>query len=334
MRDMHNGESYKYNYSFNYGGTRYNIKAEGSVRQYFINQSCGQYQPQFDVVGPFTVSKDMSYYGSNDSQGNDKHPEIMVQEACELAHEAGVDFSQYDNNNDGKVDFVYVLYAGFGEADGGPATTIWPHSFHLSYAGVSLRLDGKTVDLYACSSELNYVSKKRAGIATFCHEFSHVLGLPDLYTTNSAKHKTCGAWDIMDYGQYNNDGNTPPSYSGYERMFFGWTTPRVINQPLNVTIKELQANNDVCVMTSSGEFSGKGNDPNPTIFYVLEYRQQVGWDKYIKGHGLMITKINYTFNKWSGNTVNNSAASMGVDIIEADGKEPKYNAENLGAIGL
>ena len=324
MRDMHNGENYKFNYSYSYDGTRFNVKAEGSVRQYFINQSCGQYQPHFDVVGPYTVSKNMSYYGSNDSQGNDKHPEVMIQEACEIAHERGVDFSQYDNNNDGKVDFVYVIYAGFGEADGGASTTIWPHSFHLSYEGITLNLDGKKVDLYACGSELNFVSKKRAGIATFCHEFSHVLGLPDIYTTNSATHKTSGSWDIMDYGPYNNDGNTPPAYTAYERLFFGWATPRILNSAQNVTVKELQANNDVCVMTADGSFNGKGNDPAPTTFYTLEFRQQTGWDRYIKGHGLLITKINYSFNRWSNNSVNNNASAMGIDIIEADGKTPSY----------
>lgn len=325
MRDMHNGENYKYNYSFSYGGTRYNVKAEGSVRQYFIDQSCGQYQPHFDVVGPFTVSRNMAYYGGNTSAGSDKNAAMMIQEACEMAHESGINFANYDNNDDGKVDFVYVVYAGYGEADGGEANTIWPHSWHLSYGNITLTLDGKRVDLYACGSELNAFSNKRAGIATFCHEFSHVLGLPDLYTTNNAKHKTCGSWDIMDYGSYNNDGNTPPAYSAYERMFFGWANPRILNNGKNVTIKELQANNDVCVMTDDGSFNGKGNNPSPTEFYTLEYRQQTGWDRYIKGHGMMITKIAYSYNKWSNNSVNNISSSMGVDLIEADGKAPTAN---------
>jgi len=327
MTDMHNSDNYSYSYTYTDQGTAYSIKAEGSARKYFIDQSMGQYQPHFDVVGPYTISQNMEYYGANDKSGNDKHPEEMVKEACQLADDAGVDFSLYDNDNDGKVDFVYVIYAGYGEADGGEANTIWPHSYHLSYAYINLYLDDKLVDLYACGSELNYVSKERAGIATFCHEFSHVLGLPDIYATvNNATWKTSGAWEVMDYGPYNNDGNTPPAYSGYERMFFGWATPRVLNTYGDITIKELQEYNDVCVATESGTFNGKGNDPSPTQFYVLENRQQKGWDKYIPGHGMMLTKISYAYNKWANNTPNNTKGNLCIDIIEADGKTPSYNA--------
>jgi len=325
MRAMHNDDDYTYSYSFSYYGSKMNITAKGSAHTYFKDQSKGLYQPQFDVIGPVTVSNDMAYYGGNDSQGNDKNPEMMVKEACELADELGVDFSIYDNNNDGKVDFVYVIYAGYGEADGGAANTVWPHSYHLSYAYINLRLDGKQVDLYACGSELNFVSKKRAGISTFCHEFSHVLGLPDLYATNNSTHKTSGEWDIMDYGTYNNDGNTPPAYSAYERLFFGWAEPRVLNTYGEYAIKELQEFNDVCVITESGEFNGSGNDPQPTTFYTLENRQKKDWDRFLSGHGLMITKITYSYNKWAQNTVNNTKSAMGIDIIEADGNTPTYS---------
>ncbi len=327
MRDMHNGDHYSHSYTYTDRGTAYSVKAEGSARQYFIEQSCGQYQPHFDVVGPFTLSHEMKYYGENDAQGNDKRAEEMIKEACQLADESGVDFSIYDNNNDGNVDFVYVIYAGFAEADGGGDNTIWPHSFHLTYAYINLYVDDKKVDLYACGSEMNYVSQQRAGISTFCHEFGHVMGLPDIYATvSNATWKTSGAWDIMDYGPYNNDGNTPPAYSGYERLFFGWATPRVLNSAADVTIKELQEYNDVCVITKTGVFNGKGNDPNPNLFYVLENRQLKGWDKYLPGHGMMLTRINYSYSKWANNTPNNSKGSLCIDIIEADGKTPSYNA--------
>ncbi len=328
MRDMHNGDNYTYSYEYNdpYEGTHVSVTAQGSAKKYFVDQSGGRYQPYFDVVGPYTVSQDMAYYGKNDSYGNDKNPHVMVKEACELAHNDGVNFAQYDNDKNGYVDFVYVIYAGYGEADGGAANTIWPHSWNIyTKGGISLKLDGKQVDLYACSSELNYYSKKRAGIATFCHEFSHVLGLPDLYSTNGASHKTSGSWDVMDYGPYNNDGNTPPSYSGYERLFFGWTTGRVPNAPLNMTIKELQEFNDVCVITSTGSFNDQGNDPNPTEFYIIENRQQKGWDQYLPGHGMILTKVKYSYDYWTNNKVNNNSSDMRVDIIEADGLKPSYN---------
>jgi len=332
LRDMHNADNYSYSYSYTDPDTHktVNITAEGSVRKYFMDQSGGQYQPTFDVVGPYTVSENMAYYGENKGgAGTDKRPHYMVKEACELADKDGVDFSLYDNDKNGKVDFVYVLYAGYCEADGAPTTTIWPHSWQLySGGGITLTLDGKKVDLYACSSELNYVSNARCGIGTFCHEFSHVLGLPDIYPANGGNHKTSGCWEVMDYGPYNNDGNTPPAYSGYERLFFGWATSRVLSTYGEVSIKELQAFNDVCVITPTGAFNGQGNDPYPTEFYVLENRQQKGWDGYIPGHGLMLTKINYSHGVWSGNTVNNNSGNLCVDLIEADGLTPSYTQYN------
>ena len=135
-----------------------------------------------------------------------------------------------------------------------------------------------------------------------------------------------GQWSILDYGPYNNDGNTPPTYSAYERFFMGWLTPRLITDPENITLAELRESQEALLISESDEHNLIGNDPNPTTFYLLENRQQTGWDEYLPGHGLMLTKVKYSYNKWYGNTVNNSANSMGVDLIEADGKAPKSNA--------
>ena len=321
MDSMLVGTSYTRNYSYNYRGKTYKITSEGSARQYFQDASNGQYAPQFDVVGPVTVSKDMSYYGKNDSYGNDMYPNKMISEACKLADtEFDVDFTQYDNNNDGQVDFVFVIYAGYGEADGGASTTIWPHAWNLLAAGTQCKVDGKTVDLYACGNELDNFSKKHTGIGTFCHEFSHVLGLPDLYVTNTASHTTMNEWDIMDYGPYNNEGNTPPTFSAYERFFMGWLQPRLIVDPENVELQDLQQSNEALLISSTDQHNLIGNDPDPTTFYLIENRQLDGWDKYLPGHGMMLTKIQYSHSRWTQNTVNNSGSKMGVDLIEANGK--------------
>ncbi len=322
---MHNAPDYRDNGAY------------GSARQYFIDQSMGKYQPQFDVVGPVTLPKKMSYYGSNDATGNDKMNQVaeMVQDACKLADKAGVDFSQYDNNNDGMVDFVYFIYAGYGEADSGIAETVWPHMYWLYEGnGITLTLDGKKINTYACGSELNYGTKKRDGIATFCHEFSHVLGLPDMYTTDGSNHKTLGMWDILDYGPYNNDGNTPPSYSAYERFFLGWLEPTILNSASTVTIPELQSSNAAGLIAKDGTHNLIGNDPNPTTFFLLENRQQTGWDTYIPGHGMLITLIRYRYDMWVRyNNVNNTPSRMGVDIIEADGEAPAYSGYLDGYFG-
>lgn len=322
MDSMLTGKNYTRDYSYNYGGRKYFVTSEGSAWKYFYDSSNGQYSPQFDVVGPVTVSKNMAYYGKNNpSTDFDNAPWTMVKEACQLVDDS-VDFSLYDNDKDGYVDFVYVIYAGYGEADGGEENTIWPHSYWLLEAGITCKVDGKYVDLYACGNELDYFSNQHTGIGTFCHEFSHVLGLPDLYTTEGQTHKTLGSWDILDYGPYNNDMNTPPAYSAYERFMMGWLTPRVIVDAENVELEELQESNSALLISTTDQHNLIGNDPKPTTFYLLENRQQEGWDEYLPGHGLMLTKVQYDYNKWKNNIVNNSSNRMGVDLIEADGKTP------------
>lgn len=323
MDSMLTGKNYTRNYTYKYSGRTYTVESEGSAWKYFYDASNGQYDPQFDVVGPVTVSQNMAYYGGNNSYG-DKNPEAMIIEACKLVDDS-VDFSLYDNDNDGIADFVYVIYAGYGEADGGAANTIWPHQYYIYQY---LNLDDTKIYRYACSNEMDNYTKHHTGIGTFCHEFSHVLGLPDLYETdmdNLHDQKTLGQWSILDYGPYNNDGNTPPSYSAYERFFMGWLTPRLITEPENVTLADLSAGNEALLISSTDQHNLIGNDPNPTTFYLLENRQQTGWDEYLPGHGLMLTKIQYNYNKWYNNTVNNTATKMGVDLIEADGKAPQYD---------
>ena len=322
MDSMLTAINYTRNYTYTYNRQTYRVNSQGSARQYFYDSSNGQYNPQFDVVGPVTVSKNMAYYGKNNSYGEDSYPEKVIDEACKLADsECGIDFTQYDNDEDGYVDFVFVIYAGYGEADGGASNTIWPHAWNLySAAGIKCQVDGKTVDLYACGNELDFFSKKHTGIGTFCHEFSHVLGLPDLYVTNTATHVTLNEWDIMDYGPYNNDGNTPPTFSAYERFFMGWLQPRLITEPENVELQDLQQNNEALLISSTDQHNLIGNDPNPATFYMIENRQQEGWDKHLPGHGMMLTKIQYSYNRWYQNSVNNTSSKMGVDLIEANGK--------------
>ena len=307
-------------------GDNYSYRgATGSIRRYFLDQSWGQYDMQIDVIGPVTVSRNGSYYGANDYQGNDKHPDELVVEACKLAHDDyGVDFSQYDSNNDGYVDWVVILYAGYGEADGAPATTIWPHQWELSYTNMEFKLDGKTVDHYCCLNELDYTTQRRNGIGTFCHEFGHVMGLPDLYATNYATHHTLADWDIMDYGAYLNNGNTPPAYSAYERWYMGWMTPTLVNEACSVEMPVLNDCKAACLLTEDGSNVTNILNPDPATFYLLETRKKEGWDKYIPGEGMLVTKIQFDAGKWEGNTVNNTARAMGIDILEAKSNTGKF----------
>ena len=319
MTEWAMGENYTYN------------GATGSINRYFLDQSWGAYNLRIDVAGPVMVSQNYQYYGANDYWGNDEHPDELIVEACKLAAQEGIDFSKYDSNEDGEVDWIVVLYAGKGEADGGAASTIWPHQYDLSYTGKSFRLNGKEVNHYCCLNEIDGSSRQRCGIGTFCHEFSHVMGLPDLYATNEgATHHTMVNWDIMDYGPYNNNGNTPPAYSAYERWFMGWMKPRLINEASDVILPPLQESvGTACFMTETGADIDNILAPNPKTFYIFENRQKNGndtpWDDYLPGSGLLITKVKWNRSKWEGNTVNNYASDMGVDIMEA--------VPNTGSLG-
>lgn len=329
---MMNSANYrrKYDYSYDYHDNHYEgtITSSGSARKYFQDQSYGQYNPVFDIVGPYTVSGKVESYGKNNSSGSDSNVGAMIKEACELADQNGADFTLYDNDNDGYVDFVYVLYAGEGEADGGGANTIWPHNYKLNYWGKYCSVDGKQINNYACSNEINHYGGSYTGIGTFCHEFSHVIGLPDMYETNNPSKglHTLIDWDILDYGCYNNDGNTPPAYSAYERFYCGWLTPRVLTEPENVTLQTIDSQ-EALLVCDGDQHNLNGTSPDPQTFYLLEARNQEGWDKYLPGEGLMITRIMYDYSKWWNNSVNNVKDQMGVDMMEAKTNNTGWGAD-------
>ena len=300
-----------------------------SVRDYFIDQSQGKYAPQFDVYGPVTVNHNMSYYGSNDAYGNDKNAEQLITDACKAADQQyDIDFSIYDNDGDDFVDFVFVFYAGYGEADGADENTIWQHMYKLyDYSGIECTIDGKNINLYACGSELAYHNRKRVsnprdGISTCCHEFSHVCGLPDMYLMTDNYNSTVytlGSWDIMDNGTSNNYGWTPPSYSAYEKFYCGWLTPVLLNSAADIVLPEQNKYNAAAIITASGQHNLDGAAPSPVTFYMLENRQQEGWDKYLPGHGLLITKIQYSRVSWLYNQINTESKQR-IAIQPADGK--------------
>ena len=207
--------------------------ALGSARDYYLDNSGGRFRPTFDVVGPVTLDHPVAYYGAN-TDYRDENAERMIIEACHKAERAGVDFSQYDFDNDGKIDNVFVYYAGHNESDGGGMNTVWPHRGEISYPGEML--GGKELCVYACTSELSGspdFDSRMAGIGTFCHEFGHVLGWPDFYDTNGSDFGSgVGVfnWSLMCQGSRNDGGRTPPSLTAMERMMAGWLTPTTLTR--------------------------------------------------------------------------------------------------------
>lgn len=274
---------------------------KGSVKDYFKAQSAGQFELDFDVVGICQLKNPCSYYGGNDAYtGDDLHAGEMVAEACQWAATQGVDFSKYDWDGDGEVDQVFVLYAGKGEANGGAVSTVWPHEYALSYSdyGKSLSLSGVIVDTYACSAELNGYGKLD-GIGTFCHEFSHCMGFPDLYDTGYSGWFGMGDYDLMCAGNYNGDGKCPAGYSAYEKHECGWLTYQdVTNIEEDLNVAGLKA-----ISEDGGAYVLK-NKAHEDEYYIVENRQNTGWDAYLPSEGVMITHVDYDANIWLYNTPN------------------------------
>ncbi len=288
--------------------------ATGSALDYFRACSQGQFVPRFDVVGPYTLPGKIEDYGYNNQwTGSDANPRQMIVDACAAADADGVDFTIYDTDDDDIIDNIFVYYAGYNEAEGAPENTVWPHRSVVmeSYVEGSVAFDGKTVYDYACTSELKgNTGTNMASIGTFCHEFGHVLGLPDYYHIQDSKLKTLLYWDIMDRGSYLNDSRTPPLYSAYNRFYIGWLTPRELTKPEYLALEPLtQADSVVdtsnqAFLVAASEHNMQGDDPDPREFFIVEYRQKKGWDSYLPSEGVLFWHIDYSTRVWAMNTVN------------------------------
>lgn len=293
-----------------------NYGATGSALDFYRDQSRGIYTPQFDVYGPVQLPHERVYYGGNGSNGSDARAYQMVIDACNIL-DGEVDFSKYDTNGDGYVDNVYVFYAGNGENDSNMPNCVWPHSWNIEYAETPPVLDGVKINRYACSNELNFrpsnPDPEFAGIGTFCHEFGHVLGQPDMYATSYTNSFTPGSYSAMDHGSYNNNGRTPPNFSAYERYAMEWIKPIDITEPTAISMFSLTNGGNVYKMTLDAS--------RPTEYFLFENRQQDGWDEFIPGHGMLVWHIDFNKAVWDKNIVNNTPGHQYADIIEADGTQ-------------
>ena len=302
-----------------------------SCLNYFKAQSRGQFSPQFDILGPVQLSQNRSYYGTNKrvyGQDCDQNLGTMIYEACQGLPD-DVDFSQYDNDGNGYVDVVVVLYAGVGEAQAyySVPESVWPCQWTMSESydwGCSttgpFSIDGVTIEQYAVFNELegSYNSSTAIdGVGTFCHEFGHCLGLPDFYPTNGGNAFGMGSWDVMDNGCYLDNGHRPAGYTSYERHFMGWMDLIDPTPNTQYTLAPLNTDEGTAVKVT--------NDANPDEYYLLEYRTRTEWDAYLPGEGIMIIHVDYNKTAWDNNTPNNQANHQRMTLIPADNKLYTYN---------
>lgn len=283
--------------------------AAGSVHDYFKDMSRGEFDLTFDIVGPVKVSKSATYYGGpSPIMGGTDHIGEFITEAIKKADEkCDIDWKKYDWDDDGEVEQVFVLYAGYGQATGGPTGTIWPNAWTLDEAlqnsdgNGGFSIDGVFINQYACSNDL-YLDSGTVpmGLGVFCHEFSHCMGLPDMYDTNYGSTPTMGDWDLLAGGSYNGPqgiGWCPAGWTSYERAYAGW-----------LELTELKAGDIIKGMTSLEEADGKAyviyNDNHKDEYYLLENHKGMGWDKYTPENGLLIIHVDYDKDLFDNNIVN------------------------------
>lgn len=281
------------------------LGAEGCAKEYFQAQFGDKATFEFQIVGPYKLSKTQAWYGANDAQTRqDKNPHRMIAEVCQLADE-DVDFSLYDADNDGVIDNVFVFYAGCNEASGGIENSLWPHSWYVkSGAGLTVTLDGKILDRYACTSELEYRADGKtwlASIGTFCHEFSHTLGLLDFYDTDyNEDSNMCGAGcrlvtALMDGGNDNNFGNTPPHYNAMDRFLInerGVLPGPIFPYPTLLTEGEHRLE----PVSEGGTVYYVPADVEDEFFFFECRDNSAGWDRYIGGRGLLVYHVDVSDN--------------------------------------
>lgn len=289
------------------------------VSQYFSDMSGGLFDPKFDIVGPVTVSKNSAYYGRN-SGGDDAHFIDMMTEACQLI-DSKVNFADYDSDNDGYVDLIYFIYAGYSESIGGNSSDcLWPKSGTDNIG----KFDGKNVCRYGINNELNGTPSDTKngkylinGIGLFCHEFSHTLGLPDNYPVSSSVEKANNQspeyWDLMDMGCYQLNGFQPIPYSPWEKSVMGWQQPTTLSstEPQQIKLRPYDIASEA--LKIDAETGGE--------YLLLQNIRNEGWYKNTIGYGLLVWRIDYA-DKTAVNMQdypNNTLGKPRVMIVPADG---------------
>lgn len=299
----------------------------GSVKRYFKDMSFGKFTPEFDVYGPVTLDKPLKYYGGGNSASENMND--LFKDAC-TAIDDTVDFSVYDKNDDGKVDLVYIIYAGYSQSWAGNSTDcIHPKSGILTNNVV---LDGKTLCRYGVNNELNATPEDQIrngllinGIGLFCHEFSHCLGLPDMYPTPGSVAERCinhnlDYWDLMDAGEYTQNGYRPTEYTSWERERLGWMNIDTLRSGCDVALSTLSDGGKAYRILNDKDATGKE-------YYIVENVQKKGWNRYLQGHGMLVYHVDYDDYYFSlgGCKVNSTAGHPRMSIISADGMfMPEY----------
>ncbi len=289
------------------------------IRGYFKDISFGHFIPQFDVVGPVRLPNPLRYYGADGNGAIDANYKYLIIDACKAVDDS-VDFSQYDANNDGKVDLVYIIYAGHSQSESGNSSNdLWPKSGARGDFG---SFDGKQIYRYGINNEINgnenRATKLINGIGLFCHEFSHCMGLPDIYATSGSvgyNKDNFGMeyWDLMDGGEYVNSGRYPTAYTAWEREVMGWMTVDTLSDTTHVVMSHIDKGD-----TIARAYKILNDTVHNEAFY-LQNIQQKRWNSSLPGHGLFVYRVSYANDVVNVHDRPNSGTRPRIIPVPADG---------------
>ncbi len=264
------------------------------MNSYYQNVSYGKMDITGDIVNTWILlPHDMSHYGNyNGTNDHSDGAQVLIRDA--LANSDGhMNFSLFD--------YVLVVHAGRDEATSRNLTDIWSYGF---WDGLSaFTNEGKIFNQGAVVSEFDE-------LGTFCHEFGHILGLPDLYNNNqNSSNVFMGNWDLMGNGNYNGDspGSRPSHISSWGKIFLGWIngtqiTKAKLGTTENLTIEPLE--------TNSEGIKAINISIAPKLYYLIEARI----DANLPDQGILVTLVNETRNSGEGidEVINSRNSTLGL----------------------
>lgn len=302
-------------------------KAEGSVRDFYRYASYNKFDLICDIYGPYTAKMPMSHYGGNGPNGNDENALGLTLEAIDYLPE-DIDLTRYDNNGDGIVDNVHIMFAGYGEESGATPSAIWSHEYpHL----LPIKKNGYRFAGYSCTPELrSNMGNGISRIGVICHEMGHAFGANDYYDVDYASngsYEGTGVWDLMASGSWNNGGITPANFNPYVKSIdFGWINPVLPDESKRIILDAYNFDPTVILIPTT----------NPDDYYLFEYRRKESFDKDLPGEGVLIYHVHPQIeSKSSSNSINSSHPQCMYPVCASSNESPivTRNYGNINSAG-
>ena len=300
-----------------------------SMRDYYSQASFGSVTIGGQIAGWYRSGQPYSYYLGDSFGIYGRYPRNSqgLVAALVAAADADVDFSRFDFDHDGVVDDLLVVHAGPGAEETGDGRNIWSHKWQLSDTtsgspGPVPTQDGVTVDAYSIQPE-RFAGGGLMSIGVFCHEFGHLLGMPDLYDTDYST-LGLGYFCLMAAGSWGRaaasdpPGSCPVLPCAWNRYLLGWVRPESVEQggvdSVEAALLPAAAANPAAYRVLSNpsgvdwRFGGEGSGE----YFLVENRQRIGFDRGLPGSGLLILHVD------ESQAGNNTEAHPLVGILQAD----------------